>query len=118
MKVILDFIKPYKKLVVFVLLVMILDVAGGLLIPTITADIINSGIGSGDMDYIIQRGLLMVAVSIVTSFGALAGSYLCASLSSKVGRDIRNAICLHNEESYSSLPKTSEVPRQDEHSHT
>lgn len=92
MKVILDFIKPYKKLVVFVLLVMILDVAGGLLIPTITADIINYGIGSGDMDYIIQRGLLMVAVSIVTSFGALAGSYLCASLSSKVGRDIRNAI--------------------------
>ena len=56
MKVILDFIKPYKKLVVFVLLVMILDVAGGLLIPTITADIINYGIGSGDMDYIIQRG--------------------------------------------------------------
>lgn len=47
MKVILDFIKPYKKLVVFVLLVMILDVAGGLLIPTITADIINYGIGSG-----------------------------------------------------------------------
>lgn len=92
MKVIFEFLKPYKKLVAFVLLVMVLDVAGGLLIPTITANIINNGVSSGDMDYIIRQGLLMVGVSVVTGFGALAGSYLCASLSSKVGRDIRNAI--------------------------
>lgn len=92
MKVIFEFLKPYKKLVIFVLLVMVLDVAGGLLIPTITANIINNGVSSGDMDYIIRQGLLMVGVSVVTGFGALAGSYLCASLSSKVGRDIRNAI--------------------------
>lgn len=92
MKVIFEFLKPYKKLVIFVLLVMVLDVAGGLLIPTITANIINNGVSSGDMDYIIRQGLLMVGVSVATGFGALAGSYLCASLSSKVGRDIRNAI--------------------------
>ena len=55
MRLILQFLKPYKKLTVFVLLVMILDVAGGLLIPTITANIINYGIGDGNMDYIVQR---------------------------------------------------------------
>ena len=92
MRLILQFLKPYKKLTVFVLLVMILDVAGGLLIPTITANIINYGIGDGNMDYIVQRGLLMVTISLLTSFGALAGSYLCANLSSKLGRDIRNAL--------------------------
>lgn len=54
MKVIFEFLKPYKKLVIFVLLVMVLDVAGGLLIPTITANIINNGVSSGDMDYIIR----------------------------------------------------------------
>lgn len=78
MKVILDFIKPYKKLVVFVLLVMILVWPGGLLIPTITADIINYGIGSGDMDYIIQRGLLMVAVSDSHQLQALWPVVICA----------------------------------------
>jgi len=92
MKLILKFIKPYRKLMVFVLLVMVLDVAGGLLIPTITADIINYGIGGGSLDYILRQGLFMIAVSLLTSFGALAGSYLSASLSAKLGRDIRNAL--------------------------
>ena len=92
MKLILRFLKPYRWLLTFVLLVMVLDVAGGLLIPTITADIINHGISGGTLPYIIRRGLLMGAVSLITSFGALAGSYLSASLSAKLGRDIRNAI--------------------------
>ena len=37
MKTIMRFIKPYKWLSFVTLLVMFLDVAGGLLIPTITA---------------------------------------------------------------------------------
>lgn len=90
MKLVLQCLKPYKKLVGFVLLVMVLDVAGGLLIPTITADIINYGVGGGDLQYILRRGLLMVGISLLTSFGALAGSYLCADLSSRIGRDLRN----------------------------
>lgn len=92
MKPIIKFVKPYGKLMVFVILVMVLDVAGGLLIPTITADIINHGIGGGSLDYILRQGLFMIAVSLLTSFGALAGSYLSASLSAKLGRDMRNAL--------------------------
>ncbi|WP_312070605.1 ABC transporter ATP-binding protein [Anaerotignum propionicum] len=92
MKLIFEFMKPYRRLMAFVLIVMMLDVAGGLLIPTITADIINHGIGGGSLTYILQQGLFMIAVSLLTSFGALAGSYLGASLSAKLGRDIRNAL--------------------------
>lgn len=92
MKLMLKFIKPYRKLMLFVLLVMVLDVAGGLLIPTITADIINKGIGGGNLPYIIRQGLLMLVIALITSFGALSGSYLCAVLSARVGRDIRNAV--------------------------
>lgn len=92
MKLILNFIKPYRRLLLFVLLVMVLDVSGGLLIPTITADIINNGVGGGNMEYIMQRGLLMIGISLLTSGGALLGSYLCAKLSAYLGRDLRNAI--------------------------
>ncbi len=92
MKTILRFIKPYKLLCFFTLLVMFLDVAGGLLIPTITADMINAGINGGNMDYLIRSGILMLIVTIVTSSGALLGSYLAADLSSKIGRDMRNAL--------------------------
>lgn len=92
MKLMLQFLKPYKKAIAFALLVMMLDVAGGLLIPTITAQIINHGIGQGNIQYMIHQGVLMVAISILTSLGALAGSYLCADLASKIARDIRTAI--------------------------
>ena len=92
MKYLLRFLKPHKKLVLFVLLVMVLDVAGGLLIPTVTANIINYGIAGGDAGYILEQGLLMAVIAVVTSSGALAGSYLCADLSARLGRDIRNAI--------------------------
>lgn len=92
MKTVLRFIRPYKWLCFFTLIVMFLDVAGGLLIPTITADMINAGINGGNMDYLIRSGILMLIVTIVTSLGALLGSYLAADLSSKIGRDMRNAL--------------------------
>lgn len=96
MKTIFRFIKPYKRLCFFTLLVMVLDVAGGLLIPTMTADMINVGVAGGDLDYLIRRGLMMLAVTVVTSLGALMGSYLSADLSAKIGRDMRNALYDHS----------------------
>lgn len=92
MKTILRFLKPYKWLCFFTLLVMVLDVAGGLLIPTITADMINVGIAGGNMQYLIRSGILMLVITVLTSLGSLAGSYLSADLSSKIGRDLRNAL--------------------------
>ena len=41
MKTLLPFLKPYRGKCVFILLVTLADVAGALLIPTITADMIN-----------------------------------------------------------------------------
>ena len=92
MKSLLHFLKPHRKLCIATLLVGILDVFGALMIPTITADMINVGISSGNMHYILQKGILMLLVTIVAGLGALLGSYLCADLSAKLGRDMRNAI--------------------------
>ncbi|MBS7175305.1 MAG: ABC transporter ATP-binding protein, partial [Clostridiales bacterium] len=92
MKTILRFLKPYQRLCIFTLLVMVLDVAGGLLIPTITADMINVGVNNGDMQYLIRKGILMLAITLITSMGALLGSYLSADLSARIGRDMRNAL--------------------------
>ncbi|WP_303790319.1 ABC transporter ATP-binding protein [Anaerotruncus colihominis] len=92
MKTILQFMKPYKCLCFFTLLVMVLDVAGGLLIPTITADMINVGVSGGDMQYLLRNGAYMLVITLITSLGALTGSYLSADLSAKIGRDMRNAL--------------------------
>lgn len=92
MKLLFKFIKPYRKLLVVILIFVLLDVAGALLIPTITADMINVALNGGDIDQIIQKGIIMLVVSIATGIGALYGSWLCAKLSSKIGQDIRNAV--------------------------
>lgn len=92
MKVILNFLKPYKLLLIFTILFIIFDILGALYIPTITSNMINSGVGNKDIDYIVQEGILMLIVTIISSSGALLGSYLCSRLTSNIGRDMRNAL--------------------------
>ena len=92
MKTILHFIKPYKKLCLFTILFIIFDILGALYIPTITADMINIGVGSKDINYIIQKVIIMLGATILSGIGALVGSYLASKLASNIGRDIRNAL--------------------------
>ena len=92
MKTILHFIKPHKKLIFFTMLFMIFDVAGALYIPKITADMINVGVINGNMQYIIQKGIVMFVVSVVAGVATLIGTYLTSSLSSKLCADMRKAV--------------------------
>lgn len=96
MRTIFRFIKPYRGLFTLALLFTILDVFGALLIPTITADMINVGVGSGNLNYIIEKGILMLAVTVLAGGSALLGSYMSAKLSAKIGQDMRNALYEHS----------------------
>ena len=57
---VLRFMKPYKRLCFFTLLVTVLDVAGGLLIPRLTADMVNIGVAGGSLDYMLEKGGQMI----------------------------------------------------------
>ena len=92
MKILMRFIRPYRGLAAAALLFVFLDVAGALVIPTITADLINVGVGTGNMDYIIEKGILMMAVTVLAGGCALLGSFLSARFSALLGRDMRNAL--------------------------
>lgn len=88
----LKFITPYKKRVLAVLLFLFLQVLGTLYIPTLTADIVNNGIVPGNMDYILQTGMLMLLVAALTGALSITATYLSTSLSTALERDIRNAL--------------------------
>lgn len=92
MRTVLKFLKPYKLLFIFTILFIVFDILGALYIPTITANMINSGVGNKDINYIIQEGILMLVVTIISGVGALLGSYLCSRLTSNMGRDMRDAL--------------------------
>ena len=92
MKTILRFIKPYKGLCFFTILVMLLDVLGTLFVPTLVADMINAGVLKGDIHYIYQKGFFMLGAALLSGIGTLIGSFLVARLAARVTRDMRNAL--------------------------
>src|SRR6187431_1875098 len=63
---------PYKTLIALVVLFQFLGVVAMLYLPSLNADIIDRGIATGDTDYIVRTGLLMLAIS----FGHIVGSVI------------------------------------------
>lgn len=92
MKTILPFLKPYRKQCAVILLVTLADVAGSLLIPTITAEMINIATEGGELSQLASRGVLMLCIAILSGGLTLLGSWLCARLSADLGRDLREAV--------------------------
>lgn len=92
MKTLVRFLKPHKGLVALTLLVLLIDNAGTLLVPTMLANMVNVGITSGSTEYLLRNGLLMLGATAMASGGAVTGSYLAARLASRVACDIRCAI--------------------------
>lgn len=92
MKTLFPFLKPYGWHCVFILLVTLADVAGSLLIPTITADMINIAVAGSDTTLLLQKGILMLCIALLSGTLTLLGSWLCARLSADLGRDLREAV--------------------------
>ncbi|HJG38020.1 ABC transporter ATP-binding protein [Enorma phocaeensis] len=92
MRTLLRFLKPYKLQTAGVLAALAVNLAGVLLVPTILANMINVGVTSRDFDYITSQAVLMLVAAVVSGAGAFVSNYLSADLSTKVGRDIRNAV--------------------------
>lgn len=92
MKLIWRFIRPHWKLFTLTVLLLVIDVAGSLLIPTLAAQMLNFGISGHSFQKLIETGLRMAAASLVSGICAILGGYACAALSARVGQDMRVAV--------------------------
>ena len=92
MRLLMRFLKPYRGLVAVTLLVLLVDNVGTLLVPTMLANMVNTGITTGDVDYILRNGLYMFIATSMASGGTVLGCYLSARLAANVACDIRNAV--------------------------
>ncbi len=92
MKTVLSFLKPYRKQFALLLLVTLADVAGSLLIPTVTADMINIAIEGGETYLLLRKGALMLGIALIAGALSVLGSHICAKLSADLGRDLRVAV--------------------------
>lgn len=92
MKLIFQFIKPHWKLCAITIWLLIIDVAGALFIPTLAAQMLNQGTSGATFDALVNTGILMAAASILSGVCAIVGGYACATLSARIGKDMRVAI--------------------------
>ena len=84
--------KMNKWAIAAAVIFMIIQVLGDLILPTLTADIIDNGIANGDVDYILNVGLKMIVMSLVAIAGAVANVYVAAKESQGLGKRIRNEV--------------------------
>ena len=92
MKLILQFIRPHWKLCVATVILLIVDVAGALFIPTLAAQMLNQGTSGASFDALLATGIQMAAASVLSGVCAILGGYVCATLSARVGKDMRVAL--------------------------
>ena len=92
MKLILQFIRPHWKLCVVTVLLLNIDVAGALFIPTLAAQMLNQGTSGASFQALLTTGIQMATASVLSGVCAILGGYACATLSARVGKDMRVAI--------------------------
>ena len=81
--------KPYFWQCLALVLAVGLQVFGTLMLPTMMAEIVNSGIVKNDTHFIFVRGVLMFLVTIVSAMGTLISSYFSAKVSAAISRDMK-----------------------------
>lgn len=92
MLAIIRFLKPYR---LFIVLVMVLTLAGTLLelyLPMLMADVVDTGIVQSDIPYILKTGGWMVVVSVLAVLLTIAKLYLSSRVALGFGKDVRSKL--------------------------
>ncbi|UZI31405.1 ABC transporter ATP-binding protein [Streptomyces sp. VB1] len=83
---------PYKKPIVLLVFLQLLQTCATLYLPSLNADIIDNGVVTGDTGYILEFGGLMIAVSVLQVLCNVGAVYYGARTASALGRDVRAAV--------------------------
>lgn len=85
-------LKKYIGAILCVVLVTVLHALCELSLPKIMADIVDIGLTSGGMSYIVKHGLLMLGMALGQMLTLVLLGYMSSRISSSVGKDLRKEI--------------------------
>jgi len=83
---------PYRRQLAAVVVLMSAQTVGSLYLPNLNADIINNGVITGNLHYILKTGGLMIAITLALGVLAIAGVYWASKVSMGVGADLRQQV--------------------------
>src|SRR5690625_3832464 len=88
-KRVLSFLKPYKLHVIIAYSLTLLELAADLLLPFLLGKMINEGIKTHDLNYVITWGSIMIGIALFTLFIGIINSFYASHTSNAFAYDLR-----------------------------
>ena len=91
----LRFLKPYRAILVLIVVLAFAQAMANLYLPTLMADIIDNGIVKSDIGYIWRTGGIMLLVTMGGILAAIVGIFFSSRVASGFGKIIRARLFTH-----------------------
>jgi ATP-binding cassette subfamily B protein len=91
-RVLRNYLRPYRRWLSYVVALQLISTLAALYLPSLNADIIDSGVARGDTGYIMRVGGWMLAVSVVQIAASVVAVYFGARTAMSFGRDLRTSL--------------------------
>lgn len=87
-----NYLKPYWKEIIIVVITLFINVLGVLFIPRITVNIIDVGVANGDVPYIIRQGVVMLLVALLSSLFMVISIRYSTKVATGFASDLREVM--------------------------
>ncbi len=90
-----SYLRPYGRDLAIIVVLQLASTIASLYLPSINGRIVERGVATGDTDYIIVHGSIMLAIAAVQIVCSAAAVYFGARVAMSYGRDLRAGIFHH-----------------------
>ncbi|KAA1419389.1 ABC transporter ATP-binding protein [Nocardioides humilatus] len=87
-----EYLSPYRGWLAALVVLQFTSTAAMLYLPHLNADIIDNGVATGDTDYIVKIGGVMLAVAMVQAACSMTSAWFGSQAAMALGRDMRAAV--------------------------
>ncbi len=91
----LRFMKPYRRILVLVVVLAFAQAMANLYLPTLFADIVDKGIIGNDIGYIWRTGGIMLLITLGGTVAAVVGIFFSSQVATGFGKIIRAKLFTH-----------------------
>ncbi|MFE5585288.1 ABC transporter ATP-binding protein [Kitasatospora sp. NPDC056531] len=86
------YLRPYSRPITLLVVLQLVSTLAALYLPTLNADIIDSGVVKGDTGYIMRVGAVMIGITLVQALCSIGAVYFGARTAMAFGRDLRASV--------------------------
>ncbi len=91
-RIVKEYLQPYKRWLAIIVALQLVATIATLYLPSLNADIIDQGVVTGDTDYILRVGAVMLGISLLQIICTIVAVYFGARTAMGFGRDLRSKI--------------------------